>query len=176
MKPKDICHIAIMSAMLSAVKNVLAAVANVELVTLLLLVYTLTLGYRKTILASFIFVITEVFIWGFGSWVLIYIIYWPLLVTVLALLGRIKKHTVVFAICGAILMTVLFGVISTAIEIIFMGANTLELFLRFYKYRYLSGVAFFLTHIISNAIILPILTMPLLKLFKNFNGYHKVAQ
>ena len=76
---KDIAVIGMMTAMLEAVKIALQAVPNVELVTLLIILFTLFLGW-KTLIAVWAFVGIECVVWGIGLWTIMYVYIWPILV------------------------------------------------------------------------------------------------
>jgi len=75
----------------------------------------------------------------------------------------IKTKTIVIAVIVAVALTAWFGVLSTLIEISFANAIGSGMFWSMFYFRYAAGVPFFLTHIISNAIVLPILVPVLLK-------------
>jgi len=154
---KRICLLAVLIATLTGGKTAIAFIPNVEIVTALFIVYALVFGWRNTVLVSIIFVLIEILIWGFMPWwVLLYFIYWPLLVTAVAFLPRKNTNLrLVLAIVTGIVFTVGFGVLSTFIEIIFMGGLETGLFWRFFYFRYIAGIPFFTAHIVSNAVILP---------------------
>ena len=75
---KDIAVIGMMTAMLEAVKIALQAVPNVELVTLLVILYTLYFGKRIFAVIP-AFILLEGTMYGFGVWWLMYLYVWPLL-------------------------------------------------------------------------------------------------
>ena len=73
----DIVLVGILSATLTAGKMALAFVPNVEIVTLLLILYTVTVGLKKALLTAVIFSTIEIFIYGFNTWILGYYFIWP---------------------------------------------------------------------------------------------------
>ncbi len=79
--------VGIMAATLECVKLALAALPNVEAVTLFSAIFGYCFGVLGVI-ASLVFVMIEPLIWGFGSWFVTYLIYWPTLTAVFAFLGR----------------------------------------------------------------------------------------
>ena len=163
----NICLIAILVAIITGAKTALAFVPNIEIVTLLFVVYTIKFGLRRTLTVSVIFVVVEILIWGFMPWwVVLYFVYWPLLVVVVWLvslvgrghIGKVRgRAAVVLAIVAAVAMTVFFGILSTFIEVAFWGFLGDGEFWMWFGIRYASGTIFFVLHIISNAVILPIL-------------------
>lgn len=86
---KDAAEIGIMSATLSAGKFALSFLPNIEIVTLLMILYTIYFG-KKAILSAFVFTALECMLWGFGLWVIMYMYIWPLLVWI-ALIFREKS-------------------------------------------------------------------------------------
>lgn len=173
MKAKDLTVMALLTAALTGGKAALAFLPNIEIVTLLLITYALVLGWRRVFVISLIFVLIECFIWGFGWWVPIYLVYWPALATAVSVLPK-TKWRIPLAILTGILFTVSFGAISTLIEISLTGAIGSGRFGEYFSYRYISGVSFFVTHIVSNSIILPVMTPVLYAaLNKLYNSYYK---
>lgn len=81
---KDITLIGMLSSILFALQYILQGIPNVELVSLLILVYTCVLK-RKTLLIISVFVLLEGFFYGFGTWFIGYLYVWFLLY----LLGRL---------------------------------------------------------------------------------------
>ena len=75
---KDVTQIGIMSAVLIAGKAALSFLPNVEIVTLLIIVYTLYFG-KKVFFSIFIFIILDCAVWGFNLWTVMYIYVWPVL-------------------------------------------------------------------------------------------------
>ena len=74
----DVATIGIMSATLSAGKMALAFLPNIEVVSLLIIFYSIYFG-RKAIAAVFVFIAAECLIWGMGLWTVMYVYVWPIL-------------------------------------------------------------------------------------------------
>lgn len=162
MRTKTLCQIAVLAAMLTAVKMALSWAANIELVTTLIIVYSLSLGIKKSFPIVVIFIIIEIFIYGFSVWVLMYFIHWPIVALVAGLLKK-TKHGMIFSIVGGIILTALFSVQTTLLETIFFGKASVDFFVA----RYIAGAPYFITHIVCNAIALPILVPILTKALTN---------
>ncbi|SHO50720.1 hypothetical protein [Anaerocolumna xylanovorans] len=81
---KNITLIGMLSSILFALQYILQGIPNIELVSLLVLVYTCVLK-RKTLLIITVFVLLEGLFFGFGTWFIGYLYVWFLLY----LLGRI---------------------------------------------------------------------------------------
>ena len=84
---KSAALIGIMAATIECVKIALAFIPNVEGVTFLIALYSFVFGWHGVV-AALVFVCIEPLIWGFGSWVITYFIYWPTLGMVFLFLGR----------------------------------------------------------------------------------------
>lgn len=78
LKLKDIALIGVMVATMEAAKLALSFLPNVELVTFLIIIYTLFFGW-KVIFAICIFILIEGCLYGFGMWWAGYLYVWPLL-------------------------------------------------------------------------------------------------
>ncbi len=148
---QKVALVGIMAATVECGKLVLAAIPNVEVVTLLIALYGYVFGYLGA-LASVIFVCIEPLVWGFGSWMLSYFIYWPLVAIVFWLLGvtRVKNR---FALTGiAVTLTAFFGVLTSAVDVgFFMGK--FDGFLYRFSIMYMRGIPFYVTEIVCNAVL-----------------------
>ena len=165
MRTRDICLIAILSATLTAGKMALSFIANVEVVTLLLTVYALTLPRSRVLIATVTFILTDVLIWGAHIWIIMYLIHWPTLVLCVSFLKG--KYAPLFAIVIGVLLTGLFGVQTTVIEVLMLSNFRGIGFVKSFLLRYGTGVPYFITHIVSNACILSVLVYPLYRLMRS---------
>lgn len=155
MRAKDITLIAILSASLTAGKLVLSVVPNVEVVTFLLITYTVLFGFKRAFMTSLIFVTTEILIYGFGTWILGYYIIWPMLVLLTAILSKTLKSEYGYAALAAF-YGFSFGLFFALFESVFYGLS--------YAIPYwISGIPFDIVHGVSNFIIVIVLFKPLTK-------------
>lgn len=153
MKIRDITLIAILSASITAGKLALSFVPNVEVVTLLFIVYSIVFGVKKSLFIAFIFTTTEIFIYGFSTWLLVYYIIWPILILITGLIkGRITSEYG-YALVGAI-FGYFFGIFFAISESLFYGVA--------YGWAYwIKGIPFDLLHGTSNFIIILVLYKPI---------------
>ena len=159
-----IATVGICAATLECVKLALAALPNIEAVTLLCALYGYTFG-SVGIAAAVVFVCIEPIIWGFGSWVVSYFIYWPLVAFVFMLLGKKGVRSRIVITVTATVATVFFGVLTALVDVgLFMGYYD-RFFLRFSIY-YARGIVFYILQIATNAVLFPLLFPPLVKLLK----------
>ncbi len=150
---------ALLSALLTGGKAALAAIPNVEIVTLLCALYGTTFG-AIGIAATYLFVTTETLIWGFGGWIVTYALYWPCVTFVFALLGKYDVRNRWICTLVACVMTVWFGVLSSLVDTgLFTGF--LHDFWRRFAIIYVRGGAFYVAQIVCNALLFPIAFVPL---------------
>lgn len=91
MPVRKMTRIALLSAILYVSKVALEAFPNVELISVLVIVYTLVFG-SETLLIITVFNLFELIQWGFGSWWVSYLYVWPLLCLGVLLLKKLVKE------------------------------------------------------------------------------------
>lgn len=153
MKVKDIALIGILSATITAGKLALSFLPNVELVTLLFIVYTVVFGVRRSLIISIVFSTTEIFIYGFSTWLLVYYLIWPLLIILTNLLHQRVRSEYGFATLAG-LYGLFFGLFFAIVESFFYGIM--------YGISYwVRGIPLDILHGVSNFIIALVLYKPL---------------
>ena len=155
---------AILAALLLAGQVALRVVPNVEVVTLFLMVAAFAFPPSTALIASVVFCAGEFLIYGFGFWVVAYFIYWPLLVLVSFTLKKIKTDKARgFAAAGiAAASTTFFGALTSLIDVLFaVGFKDAGLFFFYYPLKYVNGMYFYITHIVSNVILVSVFFNPL---------------
>ena len=155
---KDIATIGIMAALLEVVKIALQSIPNVELVTFLIIVFTLYLG-PKALVAVWAFVGMEIVHWGFGLWTAMYIYIWPLLVVIVLLFRRFRSKW------PYIIISALFGLFFGALcAVPYIFINNL-----YYAFSWwVSGIPYDIIHCISNGLICFFLFDPARKVLFKF--------
>ena len=88
---RDVCLMAMLGVVLVVSKEALAFLPNVELVSLLTILFTQVFR-RRVIGALGVFLLLEGLLYGFGSWWVMYLYIWPLL-ALLAWLFRWMKRS-----------------------------------------------------------------------------------
>lgn len=152
---KAVCLVGICAGSLECVKLALAFIPNVEAVTLLHALFGYAFGVYGVI-ASLVFVSIEPLIFGFGSWVISYYLYWPLLAALFMLLGKMKINGRTVPTILAALCTLWFGVLTSLVEVGLFSGYFDNFLWRFGVY-YLRGVPFYITQLITNVILFPLL-------------------
>ena len=124
---------------------------NIEIVTLLFILYTLVLG-KKVFLVIYAFVLLEGIFYGFGLWWLNYLYIWTIL-AIVVLMFR-KQDSVLFwsIISGFYGLT--YGALCSLIYLFIGGPNTAFAY-------WVSGLGFDVTHCIGNVVVCLILFKPL---------------
>lgn len=150
---KAIALVGVTAATVECGKLVLSAVPNVEVVTLLLALYGYVFGWYG-VLSAVVFVSIEPLIYGFGTWVVSYYIYWPLVALVFMLLGRIKLRNRWLITAVAVGMTFFFGLLTSLIDVGLFSGNFDNFLYRFGVY-YARGVVFYAIQIACNAVLFP---------------------
>ncbi|WP_257529829.1 hypothetical protein [Irregularibacter muris] len=159
MRAKDIALIGLLSATITGGKLALSFIPNVEIVTLLFIIYANVFGIKRTFLVSLIFTTTEIFIYGFSTWLIVYYFVWPLLVVLSGTLGKKVKSEYGFAILGGI-YGLGFGAFFAVAESFFYGwAYGITYWVR--------GLPFDIIHGVSNFILILILFKPLQKVISH---------
>lgn len=161
--------IGLLSALLVVVQVSLAAIPNVELVSLLLLMYAITLPLSMSLTIAIVFATLQALVWGMGDWVIGYYWIWPFWVVLVYLLRHMNKTNEYRWALLSGLWGFLFGILFAVNHGVLYGLN--------YSVAYwLKGISFDIIHAISNYIVIIILFVPTQKLFERlvhtFKGNH----
>lgn len=107
---KNIVLFALLSALLLIAQIALAPLPNIELVSLLIILYTVVLQ-KKTLYIIYVFALLEGLIYGFGMWWFCYLYVWTILWGI-TMLFRNERHTLFFAFISG-LFGILFGTLCS---------------------------------------------------------------
>ena len=170
-----ITQVAVMAGLLTALKFALSFLPNVEVITLLIAVFSAVWGLKYSLPATLVFCTVEMAIYGIGTWVPLYFIYWPLLAVIFHFALRGKRPAVAMGIALAIAlpMTILFGVLSASVETLFViGAVSADMLGTYFVTYYLKGLWYYLVHVVSVVASIAILFIPLVKICQKIhNGF-----
>ena len=156
---KKIALVAVMTATVEGAKLALAALPNVEAVTLLCAVYGYVFG-GLGILATSLFVVIEALIWGVNTWVLSYVIHWNGVCFIFWLLAKFKVKNRIAITSVAALLTVWFGVLTSLVDIGLFSGSFDDFGYRFAVY-YTRGIVFYAVQTVCNLVLFPIAFKPL---------------
>ena len=158
---RDIALIGVMIATLEVAKLAMSYLPNIELVTLLIILYTLFFG-KRIYYVLVAFVLIEGCLYGFGIWWFMYLYIWPLL----AILTNLFKKQ----------QSVWFWSIFCGIYGLFYGAlcSITYIFISGFKGAFawwVAGIPFDIIHCISNFVLCMVLFIPLRKVMKMLKNH-----
>ena len=157
---REMCLLALMAALMVASQVAMAALPNIHLVAVFIIVTTLAFGW-KAMLAVAVFVALEGFIFGFGIWWVSYLYVWPVLVAVVMIFRENDSSLLWAIIAGA--HGLLFGALC-AIPYLFVGGWPMAV-----SY-WVAGIPFDLVHCAGNFVVTLLLAKPLAKLTQRYIG------
>ncbi len=153
---KELTLLALLSAMMVASQVVLAAVPNVHIVGVLVIITTLLFGW-KALYAVYAFAFLEMLIYGAGIWVVNYFYVWPLMV-VCAMPFRQVRSPLFWGVFAG-LNGITFGA-QCSIPYFITGGWAAG-----FSY-WVAGIPFDLIHGLSNLVLGTLLVKPLYNLCK----------
>lgn len=164
---KYVAVTAVFTALLLGPQYALWYVKGVELVTLLLLVFSYRFGVRCGVLSAVAFSLLRCFLFGFfPSVILLYLIYYPLFALLFGLLGRafsrrIGWRIVLVLTAAAVVCTVCFTLLDDVITPLFYG-YTREAALAYF----VASLPTMAVQTVCAAVTVGLLARPLLALLK----------
>ncbi|NLN80941.1 MAG: hypothetical protein GX136_00095 [Clostridiales bacterium] len=132
----------------------LAGLPNIELVSLLVIVYAYTFRF-KSLSIIYVFVLMEGVYYGFHIWWVSYLYVWTILALIVIALRAVKSSLVLAAISG--MFGLCFGALCS-IPYLVTGGPAMAIA------YWVSGIPFDLIHCASNFILCLLLWKPLIKL------------
>lgn len=151
---RDITFLALATALIFSLQIALASLPNVELVSLLLILYTLHFG-RKTLLVIYAFALLEGVWYGFHLWWVMYLYVWTILYLAAALLSRGgRRHGALFWAVVSGLFGLSFGFFCS-FPYVALGGLSMA------KSWWLAGIPFDINHGVWNFILALVLFLPL---------------
>ena len=156
---RSIALMGVLGALLILVQVGLAVLPNIELVSLLIILYALVFG-KYALIPVFLFILVEGLIYGFGMWWLNYLYIWPILVVVALLFKKQRNHLFWMIVSAA--FGLCFGALC-AIPYLFIGGLPSA-----FAY-WLLGIPFDLLHCFGNGVVAFLLFNPLLKLLERLD-------
>ena len=164
MRIKDLVLVGMLGALLVAVQYTLSFLPNIELVSVLIIVYTLIL-HKKTLYIITVFILLEGFLYGFGLWWFNYLYIWFALYGLVMLFHKEQSLLLWAVISGG--YGISFGALC-AIPYFFIGLSGGTMrngFQAAFAY-WITGIPFDIIHGIANFVIALVLLRPLQKILK----------
>ena len=163
--------IAMFSAILVGGKMALVSIPNVEVVTIITAVCAYVWGLWIAMPVTVVGILVQIPIFGFNTWVLEYFIHWPIVAILFAVLGKVKFKNraieVVAATSVAVVMTTLFGVMTSIVDTFLAFSSTagfkivIDDFWQRFAVLYVRGIVFFIVHIVCNLVLFSVAFVPL---------------
>ena len=161
MPVRKITRIALLSAILYVSKLALDFLPNIELVSLLTILYTLVFG-KEAFLIVTVFNLFQIIQWGIGSWTISYLYVWPLLCLLTLLLKKlIKEEFIVWSIVSGI-FGLIFGSLFALVYIPVDPAYALS--------YWITGLPWDVWHAVWNFVLMLVLGKPLYKVLKRMKN------
>lgn len=158
---KNIALIGMMTATIEVAKCALAFLPNVELVSFLMIVYTLFFG-KLIFFAIPVFILLEGTIYGFGLWWIMYLYVWPIL-ALLTLLFRRQTSPFFWSLLSG-LFGLCFGALCAIPYLFLSGIQGAFAW-------WIAGIPFDILHCISNFTVCLILFVPMRKLLEQLRRF-----
>lgn len=158
---RDLAELGMMIAALEAGKLALSSLPNVEIVTFLIIMFTVIYGL-KSVIAVVVFVGVECLLWPVNLWSIMYLYIWPLLAAVAYLCRR--QSSVWFWSAFSALYGFCFGGLCAIVYIFTSGIHTAVAW-------WLAGIPFDLIHGFSNCVIMMVLYRPIRKVFSYYQSH-----
>ncbi len=137
--------LALFAALMIVGKEALAALPNVEIVTVLIIALTHRYGARA-LWSVYTFVLVQLILYPVGAWSVAYLYVWAILV--LAVLAVRRYESVLLYVIVAAIFGLLFGLLCSPPEIFMRGFATQKAYLLFI----ISGLPYDAIHCVSNAL------------------------
>ncbi len=159
MRIKYIALIGIMSAILVVVQVALGFLPNIELVSLLIIIYTLVFG-RKTLYIIYVFVAVEGIIYGIGLWWINYLYIWTILFTIVMLLRKQHSPYIWAIISGFFGLS--FGALCAIPNLFISGIGSAVSY-------WIAGIPYDIIHAAGNFVVALLLFHPLYQVLDRIN-------
>ena len=154
----------VLGALTFALQVVMGPLPNIEPVSLLVMLFAVTFGW-KSLYPVYIFVVMEILFYGFSVWNVYYLYVWAIL-AVAAILMRKQQSPLVWALLSGVFGLV-FGALCGIVDIFIGGFG-------YAAAKWVSGIPFDLLHCGGNFVIALVLFDPLRKLLDNL--YAKIRK
>ena len=161
---REICLFGILGALTFAAKYVMSWMPNIEPVSLMVMLFTVTFGI-KALFPVYLYVLLEILFYGLGTWNFCYLYVWTVL-AVLALAMQKMAHPLGWAILSGI-FGLFFGALCGIVDI-FIGGFGYALS------KWVSGIPFDLAHCAGNFVIALLLFAPMRTLLEKL--YKRMAR
>ncbi len=141
----------ILGALTFAAKVVMAALPNIEPVSLMVMLFAVTFG-RKCFFPIYVYVLLEFLLYGFNTWSVNYLYVWAIL-ALAALAGRKMESPLGWAVLSGV-FGLAFGALCAPVDIVIGGFG-------YAVSKWVNGIPFDLLHCAGNFVLALLLFAPL---------------
>jgi energy-coupling factor transport system substrate-specific component len=161
---KEIALFGMLGALTFGAKVAMSGLANIEPVSLLIMVYAVVLG-RKCIYPMYLYVAMEILLYGLGTWNVMYLYIWAILALGAWLMRRVHNPIAWALLSGS--FGLCFGALCAPVDF-FIGD------IGFVVSKWISGIPFDIAHCGGNFVIALVLFVPVRRLLgKLYAGIRK---
>lgn len=150
MTTRKLVALSLLAAVMVGLQVALAALPNIEAVSLLVMVYTVVLGSGVAYILA-VFVVLEMLLWGVHTWVLSYLYVWAVLAALAWLLRRMESRLGWALLSGAYGLS--FGALCALVYLPVGGW-------RMFAATWVAGIPFDLLHCGGNFVMALLLFKP----------------
>lgn len=150
MTTRKLVALSLLAAVMVGLQVALAALPNIEAVSLLVMVYTVVLGSGVAYILA-VFVVLEMLLWGVHTWVLSYLYVWAVLAALAWLLRRMESRMGWALLSGAYGLS--FGALCALVYLPVGGW-------RMFAATWVAGIPFDLLHCGGNFVMALLLFRP----------------
>lgn len=159
----EIILLSLLGTLMYVTQVVMAALPNIELVSLLIILITRKFG-AKAFISIYIFVACEILTYGLSIWVINYLYVWAVLCFVILIVKGVN-NSLIYALISAI-FGLLFGTLCSIPYFIIGG---IEMGIA----NIISGIGFDIAHCVGNFVLTILLYKPLTNVFEKLIKPHK---
>lgn len=156
----EIALFGILGGMTFAAKMVMAGFANIEPVSLMVMLFAVTFG-KKAVFPIYVYVLLEYVLFGFGLWSVYYLYIW-LVLALAAWLLRGMTHPLGWAILSG-LFGLSFGTLCAPVDLLVGGWS-------YAVAQWVSGIPFDIAHCLGNFAMALLLFVPLRGALERLRG------
>ena len=147
---------AMLGAMAFAAKWVMAALPNIEPVSLMVMLFGAVFG-KKALYPVYLYVMLEILFYGLGTWNVMYLYVWPILALAAMGMRNVRSSLAWAVLSGG--FGLFFGAFCAPVDLVIGGFG-------YAVSKWISGIPFDIAHGIGNFVIALVLFAPMRKLME----------
>ena len=157
---REVVLFGVLGALTFALQVVMAPLPNIEPVSLLVMLFAVTFGW-KSLYVIYTFVVMEILFYGFSLWNLNYLYIWTILAAAAVLMKK-QTHPLSWALLSGV-FGLLFGALCGIVDVFIGGFG-------YAAAKWVSGIPFDLLHCAGNFAIALVLWKPLSQLLQKLKN------